>query len=92
MVDKEELYKVKIEKKALKQLKKMDRFQARIIYDWIMENLEDIDDPRKFGKGLTSNRSGEWRYRVGDYRILAIIKEDTILISVFEIGHRRDIY
>lgn len=91
-MDKEEFYKVKIEKQALKHLKKMDKFQARIIYDWIIDNLEDTNDPRKFGKGLTSNRSGEWRYRVGDYRILAIIKEDKILISVFEIGHRRDIY
>ena len=91
-MSKRPLYQVQIENKALKQLKKMDRFQARIIYDWIMKNLNHTDDPRKFGKELTSNRSGEWRYRVGDYRILAIITDHAVLISVFEIGHRKDVY
>ena len=49
-------------------------------------------NPRQHGKGLTANRSGEWRYRVGNYRILAHIKEDEIVIEVFAVGHRREIY
>ena len=44
------------------------------------------------GKGLTANRSGQWRYRVGDYRLLAEIQDDKVLILVLNVGHRRDIY
>lgn len=85
-------YKVEFTARARKQLKKMDRFDARIIATWIKDNLEGCTDPRAFGKGLTANRSGEWRYRVGAYRILALINDGTITIEVLSIGHRREIY
>lgn len=70
----------------------MDRFDARLITSWIGKHLDGIDDPRICGKGLSGNRSGEWRYRVGDYRILCIIKDDVLVIEVFSIGHRSDVY
>jgi mRNA interferase RelE/StbE len=77
---------------AQKQLKKMDRNQARIIVAWIRKNLEGTTNPRQFGKGLVGNRSGEWRYRIGNYRILANINESEIVIEIFSIGHRSIIY
>ena len=77
---------------ALKQLKKMDRFDARLITSWIGKNLEGCSDPRIHGKGLTANRSGEWRYRIGNYRALCIIEDDRLIIEVFSVGHRRHIY
>lgn len=49
-------------------------------------------DPYRLGKGLTADRFGEWRYRVGNYRILCLIQNDTLIIEVFSIGHRKDIY
>lgn len=85
-------YKVEFTARARKQLKKMDRFDAQIIATWIKDNLEGCTNPRAFGKGLTANRSGEWRYRVGAYRILALINDGTITIEVLSIGHRREIY
>ncbi|MBC3178434.1 type II toxin-antitoxin system RelE family toxin [Corynebacterium lujinxingii] len=85
-------YKVEFTARARKQLKKMDRFDARIIASWIKDNLEGCTNPRAFGKGLTANRPGEWRYRVGAYRILALINDGTITIEVLSIGHRREIY
>lgn len=85
-------YKVIYTKKALKQLKKLDAFTRSSILFWIDKHLQGTHDPRQHGKGLTANRSGEWRYRVGDYRILANIFEDEIVIEVFSVGHRRDIY
>ena len=77
---------------ALKQLKKMDRFDAKLITSWIGKNLEGCDDPRRQGKGLESNRSGEWRYRVGDYRVLCVIADNLLLVEVFSIGHRSKVY
>lgn len=85
-------YRVEYTKKAVKQLKKMDRFTARIITNWIGEHLEGCDDPRRFGKALSANRAGEWRYRVGDWRILCLIEDEVLLIEVFSIGHRREVY
>nr|WP_239519496.1 type II toxin-antitoxin system RelE/ParE family toxin [Arcanobacterium phocisimile] len=70
----------------------MDRFDAKILAIWIKDHLEGCSDPRAFGKGLTANRSGEWRYRVGSYRILAIIDDTTITIEIFSIGRRDSIY
>ncbi len=85
-------YRVEYSKRALRQLKKMDRFDARLITSWIGKHLDGIDDPRIYGKGLSGNHSGEWRYRVGDYRILCIIKDDVLVVEMFSIGHRSDVY
>lgn len=85
-------YKVELTAKARKQLKKMDRFDARILATWIKNNLDGCADPRAFGKSLTANCSGEWRYRVGSYRILALIKDETVTIEVFTVGHRSVVY
>lgn len=85
-------YHVEFTKEALKQLKKMDRSNASLILGWIRKNLENCENPRIHGKGLAANRSGQWRYRIGDYRIIAEIFDNRVLILVLNIGHRRDIY
>ena len=85
-------YRVELTARARKQLKKMDRFDAKILATWIKNNLDGCADPRAFGKGLTANRAGEWRYRVGSYRILALIHDDVVLIEVFSIGRRDKVY
>jgi mRNA interferase RelE/StbE len=85
-------YQVRFEKRAQKALKKMDKHQAGIILSWIKKNLVDTENPRQHGKGLTANRSGEWRYRIGDYRIIAHIDDESVTILILELGHRRDIY
>lgn len=85
-------YKVEFTEKALKQLKKSDRHTAALILGWVRKNLENCENPRLHGKGLSANRSGEWRYRVGDYRLIAKIDDNKITILVLSIGHRRDIY
>lgn len=92
MASKPVAYRVELTAKARKQLKKMDRFDARILATWIRDNLEGCLDPRALGKGLTANHSGEWRYRVGSYRILAVIHDDVVTIEVFSIGRRDTIY
>ncbi|MFV0561357.1 MAG: type II toxin-antitoxin system RelE family toxin [Enterococcus sp.] len=78
-------YQVRYEKKAVKALKKMDKFQARLIVNWIEKNLVDCENPREHGKGLEENKSGFWRYRVGDYRLIADIDEANITIMVLTI-------
>lgn len=77
--------------KALKSLTKLDKTQARFIISWIEKNLINCTNPRFTGKSVKGNLA-DWRYRVGNYRILCNILEDTITIEVINIGHRKDIY
>ena len=77
---------------ALKDLKKLDRFTASFITGWVRKKLMDCENPRALGKPLTANRRGQWRYRIGDYRLIAEIKENELIILALSIGHRRDIY
>ncbi len=86
------IYRVEFTQKALKELKKIDRHTAALILGWIRKNLEGCENPRLHGKGLTANRSGEWRYRVGDYRLLAKIDDNKITILIVSVGHRRNVY
>ena len=85
-------YKVEYLSSVVKTLEKMDKYTKRIILEWIEKNLVDCEDPRVHGKPLTANRVGQWRYRVGDYRIITKIEDNRLVILVIAIGHRRDIY
>jgi len=53
---------------------------------------KSLDDPRQRGKGLMANHAGVWRYRVGDYRILAQFIDNTLTVLALRVGHRRDVY
>ncbi|WP_455047264.1 type II toxin-antitoxin system RelE family toxin [Mogibacterium diversum] len=75
-----------------KAFNKLDRQTQKIIKAWLDKNLMNCTDPRIHGKGLTSNRSGQWRYRVGDYRILAEIQDERLVLVLIDIGHRSTIY
>jgi len=44
------------------------------------------------GKGLVENKSGQWRYRIGTYRVICEIQDKEILVLGLEIGHRKEIY
>ena len=85
-------FRVVFAKEALRQLKKPDKQTALLIAGWVRKNLEGTDDPRAHGKPLTSNRAGQWRYRIGDFRLLAKIMDREIVILVLAIGHRSTIY
>ncbi|MDU1415405.1 MAG: type II toxin-antitoxin system RelE/ParE family toxin [Veillonella sp.] len=60
--------------------------------NWVVKNLVDCVDPRMHGKPLKGNLKGVWRYRVGDYRLFADIQDDKLVIFLFEVAHRKEIY
>ena len=52
-----------------------------------------MDDPRSIGEALRGAELGEfWKYRVGDYRIIARIEDQKVEILVVRIGNRREDY
>lgn len=85
-------YQVVYTKKAIKSLEKIDKAQQRLIIAWIEKNLINTEDPRTLGKSLKGSLKSYWRYRVGNYRILADINDNEIKIIIFNIGHRKNIY
>jgi len=86
------IYQIVTTDKFDKSFKKLDKQTQKIIKAWIEKNLMGCENPRLHGKGLTANKSGQWRYRVGDYRILAEIRESELILVLVEVGHRSRIY
>lgn len=84
---------IKIEEPAQKDLGKLDKPVAKRIIKFLRERLASLDDPRSIGEALKGSRLGEfWKYRVGDYRIIARIEDGQMLIFVVRIGNRREVY
>ena len=75
-----------------RKFRKLDKYTQRMLKAWITKNLIGCEDPRVHGKGLTANRSDQWRYRIGDYRLICQIEDAQLVILALSVGHRRDIY
>ena len=86
------IYQIVTTDKFDKSFKKLDKQTQKIIKAWIEKNLVGCENPRIHGKGLTANKSGQWRCRVGDYRILAEIRDNELVLVLVEVGHRSRIY
>ena len=85
-------YKLVFSERALKQLKKLDKHISALIIGWLEKNVENSENPRLHGKGVVENKSGQWRYRVGDYRVICEIQDKEVVVLVLEVGHRKNIY
>ena len=86
------MYTVAYTPAALKSLQKLNKHTAQLLTAWVGKNLLDCPNPRAHGKGLSANLAGAWRYRIGDYRIIADINDATKTILILDIGHRGTIY
>ena len=85
-------YKVETTLRFDKEFKKLDRYTRLMLKGWIEKNLIDCENPRIHGKPLTANRVGQWRYRIGDYRIICLIEDDKLIITALTAGHRKEVY
>ena len=82
-------YKILIDDKVIKDLKKIDKtWQSRILH-----KIKTVlaEDPYR-GKRLVGNLSPYWRLRVGDYRIIYEIEEERVIVEVIRIKHRKEVY
>jgi mRNA interferase RelE/StbE len=78
---------------ALRSLNKLDQETAKRILGYLHDRVLKLKNPRDLGKALQGRKyKNIWRYRVGDYRILAEIKDRVMTVYVIEIGNRREIY
>ena len=86
------IYQIVTTDKFDKSFKKLEKQTQKIIKAWIEKTLMGCENPRLHGKWLTANKSGQWRYRVGNYRILAEIRDNELVLVLVEAGHRSLIY
>ena len=82
-------YKIQIDNKVIKDLRKIDKVWQQRILTKIKTTL--VENPYS-GKKLVGDLSNFYRLRVGDYRIIYEIFDNIITVEVIKISHRRDIY
>jgi mRNA interferase RelE/StbE len=66
---------------ARKQLRKLGRDPASRIISGL-EAIAELSDPRDRGKALSGSYAGYWRYRFGDFRVIARIEDGRVVIVV----------
>ena len=86
-------WKIEFDPAAAKELNKLDRQIVKRVLKFLYERVARMEDPRSIGEALKGARLGEfWKYRVGDYRIIARIEDGMLTILVLKVGNRRDVY
>lgn len=86
-------WRIEFEDSALKELAKLDKPVARRILAFLRERVAGLDDPRSVGEALKGSKLGEfWKYRVGDYRVIANIEDGALRVLVLRVGNRREVY
>ena len=86
-------WKIEFDPAAQRELGKLDPQTARRILAFLDNRVAKLDDPRSIGKALKGSELGDfWRYRVGDYRIIASIEDGVLRILVMRIGNRKQVY
>lgn len=86
-------WKVELDSAAERDLDKLDPQMARRILAFLYSRIAPLDDPRSIGEALKGSKLGDfWKYRVGDYRIIASIEDGALRVLVVKIGNRREVY
>lgn len=86
-------WRIEFEDAALKELAKLDKPVARRIVAFLRERVAVLEDPRSVGEALKGSKLGDfWKYRVGDYRIVANIEDGALRVLVLKVGNRREVY
>ena len=85
-------WQIEFHPQAAKELRKLDRTVTARIIRTLEERIAPLDDPRTLGSTLVGEHAGYWRWRIGDYRVIARIEDERITILVVRVAHRREVY
>ena len=85
-------WRVEFDPDAARELRKLGHSARSEIQKYLRERIPTVENPRRFGHALLGDLKGLWRYRVGDYRIVADIRDKEIRVMVVTVGHRRNVY
>lgn len=85
-------WKIKFIPKIKRELKKLDKKDAKALLDFLKDEILPLDDPREKAIQLKENLKEFWKFRVGQFRIIAHIQENELLVLVVRIANRKDVY
>jgi mRNA interferase RelE/StbE len=85
-------WRIEFDPAAKKELDKLGHQIAQRIVKFLVERLAPLDNPRSLGEALKGKLGELWKYRVGDYRIIADIQDGAVCILVVRVGNRREVY
>jgi mRNA interferase RelE/StbE len=85
-------WRVEFDAEAAKDLRKLGATERQRVLRYLAERIGTEHDPRRFGKALTGDLAGLWRYRVGDVRIVVTFERDKMIVLVLRVGQRRGVY
>jgi mRNA interferase RelE/StbE len=85
-------WKIEWDDAAISMMGRIDYETQRRIYRYLASRIATDANPRRFGKALSGNQAGLWRYRVGDHRIVCKIEDHQLIVLVLRVGHRRLVY
>jgi mRNA interferase RelE/StbE len=80
------------DERAVKDAEKLGHEARRRILAYLRERVATDANPRRLGKPLAADKTGLWRYRVGDYRIVCRIEDDGAVVLILAVGHRSTAY
>jgi mRNA interferase RelE/StbE len=87
------VWQIEFDPAVKKELKKLDPQVVKQILEFLKKRLATQADPRKLGQALKGSKLGDfWKYRVGNFRIIASIQDRTVCILVLRIGDRKEVY
>ena len=86
------IWSVEFDDAAAKELRKLAPQQQRKILRYFRERIATEKDPRRFGKPLSHELAGLWRYRLGSLRMVCHIEDHKLLVLVVRVAHRKHIY
>lgn len=86
-------WRIELERGAAKELDQLDPPVARRILRFLHERLAPLDDPRSLEEPLKGSKLGDyWKYRVGDYRVIAALLDQRLIVLVLRVGRRDSVY
>jgi mRNA interferase RelE/StbE len=84
---------IEFDRQGKRDLDKLDQSVRRRIFRFLYDRVAVLEDPRSIGEALKGTELGDfWKYRVGDYRIIASIEDRKVQILIVRVGNRREVY
>ena len=86
-------WRVELSDSAARQLRKLDPQIAKRLLTFLRDRVAGLEDPRSIGEALRGKDFGDfWKYRVGDWRIIADPGDGVLIVTVIRLGNRREVY
>jgi len=83
---------IEVDRKAFKEIAALDKPVRARITSFLKNRLAKIENPRTIGETLHGQLKNFWKYRIGDYRLICKIEDETVTVLVLRVKHRREVY